>query len=63
MALGLGPISSSPISALRDNSLGLTIIECDSSVEARMSNPLKDIVGDPRIMLVIAAEINPVPFG
>jgi hypothetical protein len=61
--LGLRPLGTTPICALPDVSLGRVVIVATAIVEARLNNPIAELVGDPRNKLVLAVEITAVPLG
>lgn len=60
--LGHAPISSTPICALPQNSLGYVTIVGEAILEARFTNPLVEII-DPRNQVVFALEIRSLPVG
>lgn len=62
---GFGPLLSRPLLALLDDSsLGeVNILAGGLTIEARQSNPIAEIVRDPRKRLVVAVEVTAVPIG
>ena len=56
--LSFGPISETPISSLKENGLGEVEIEFTFVMEGRRTNPISEIVQDPRNILVLSAEIT-----
>lgn len=62
--LGFAPLLTRPLLALPDNSLGdVNILAGPLTLEARTSNPIAEIVRDPRKRLVVAVEVTAVPIG
>lgn len=56
------PLLSRPLLALPDNSLPATDVVCDTIVEARLDNPLAELVQDARKQLVLAVQVTAVPL-
>lgn len=58
-----GPILGSPILSLSDDDMPAVTITGMLQVEARIQNPLQDLLSNPNARLIIAAEIHTLPVG
>lgn len=58
-----GPILSAAILSLSDDDMPAVTIIGMLQIEARMQNPLAELLANPNARLIVAAEIRTLPIG